>query len=68
MVDMINHPPHYQAGGVECLDIIEALGLNYLTGNAMKYLWRHKHKGQPSEDLRKCVFYLNKEIERLEKG
>lgn len=64
-IDMINHPPHYQAAGVECLDVIEALGLNYNVGNAFAYVWRHMRKNG-IEDLKKAVFYLNREIETQE--
>jgi hypothetical protein len=41
-------------------------------GNAIKYLWRNglKDSDNPDkqiEDLRKAVFYINDEIERLSK-
>lgn len=66
--DPVNHPPHYQTpSGVECLQIINELGFGYFTGNALKYLWRHKKKGRALEDLRKCRFYIDREIEQLEK-
>lgn len=65
--DPVNNPKHYNVEGVqECIEIIEGLGLDYLTGNAMKYLYRHKLKGKRIQDLKKCVFYINKEIEKLE--
>lgn len=62
--DMVNHPPHYNEGEVECIDAIEsALGKEgfkaYLTGNIMKYLWRYRNKnGQ--EDIAKARWYINK--------
>lgn len=63
MTDMVNQPPHYNTGGVECIEAIEASMsreefVGYLKGNAMKYLWRYKHKGRPVEDLNKCLWYL----------
>ena len=63
----INSPKHYaqlktSEGNIECIDIIEGLGLNFNTGNAMKYLWRHQFKGKPVEDLKKCIYYLQREL------
>ena len=56
--DMVNHPPHYNQHGVECIDAIKATtGDNfkhYLKGNIMKYLWRFDYKGKPIEDLQKA--------------
>ena len=61
---MVNSPPHYNQGGVECIDAIQAaLGPNfkyYLQGNIIKYLWRFDYKGKPLEDVEKAKWYLNK--------
>ena len=63
--DMVNHPPHYTQGGIECIDAIKAAteGLDgfegYCTGNAIKYLWRWKHKNG-IEDLKKADWYIRK--------
>lgn len=65
---VVNHPPHYTAGKVECIDALEAAttGLNGIeavcTANAIKYLWRWKHKNGV-EDLRKAQWYISKLIE-----
>ena len=65
MIDLVNHPPHYMAGKVECIDAIEAavMGLDpfeaYATGNALKYLFRWKRKGGV-QDLDKAIWYINK--------
>ncbi|CAB3624453.1 DUF3310 domain-containing protein [Achromobacter pestifer] len=62
--DVVNHPAHYTAGGVECIDAIAAAttGLEGIeaacTANAIKYLWRWKRKNGP-EDLRKARWYIN---------
>jgi hypothetical protein len=62
---MVNHPPHYTQGGIECIDAIKAAteGLDgfegYCTGNAIKYLWRWKHKNGV-EDLKKAHWYIKK--------
>lgn len=65
--DAVNHPRHYVAhpSGVECIDITKHM--NFCLGNAIKYIWRAGLKGENKsvEDLRKAVFYINKEIETL---
>ena len=71
MSDKVNHPSHYTAGGVECIDGIEAActgltGLEgYCTGSTLKYLWRWKHKNG-LEDLHKARWFLNRLIQHLE--
>jgi uncharacterized Ntn-hydrolase superfamily protein len=69
--DMVNHPPHYNQSGVECIDAISAAtGDNfkyYLQGNIMKYLWRFDYKGKAVEDLNKAKWYLDKLIEHVDK-
>jgi len=62
----VDHPEHYQAGGLECIDVIEALGWGegFNLGNALKYLWRASEKGNREEDLRKAAWYIQREIER----
>ena len=65
--DMVNHPPHYTVGGIETLDFIEAKGLGYNLGNAVKYISRAEYKSNKLEDLEKARFYLNREIEKQTK-
>lgn len=60
--DMVNHPAHYNKGGIEVLDIIEAYDLDYKLGNVVKYILRAKYKGRELEDLKKAKFYLEKAI------
>ena len=68
MADNVNKPPHYTAhpSGVECIQITEHM--NFCLGNATKYIWRAGLKKNEVEDLRKAVWYLNREIERIENG
>lgn len=60
----VNHPDHYQSeAGIECIDAIRAALTpeefrGFAKGNALKYLWREKHKGG-AEDLRKARWYLD---------
>ncbi len=63
-VDMVNHPPHYNDGGVECIDAIQAAMTKeafqgYLKGNVIKYMWRYEAKGG-TQDLDKANWYLTK--------
>ena len=66
--DMVNHPAHYTFGKYEVIDVIEDWGLTYNRGNAVKYIARAGRKDPDAEvqDLKKAVFYLNREIRRLE--
>jgi hypothetical protein len=66
-VNAVNHPPHYNAhpSGIEGIVIFEHFNFN--VGNAIKYLWRSDHKNG-IEDLRKAAWYVDREIERLEKS
>lgn len=70
MVDMVNHPPHYVKGGMECIDVIEAAtqGLTGMeavcTANIIKYIWRWKNKNG-KVDVEKCRWYCEKLIEKL---
>lgn len=66
MNDPINHPEHYTASKVEVMDAIEAWSLNFALGNVVKYVARCDRKGKPLEDLRKCRWYLEREIKRRE--
>ena len=63
--DPVSNPPHYQRGGIEAIDVIEAFDLNYRLGNVIKYVLRHELKGGV-ESLRKAAWYLNREIENAE--
>jgi hypothetical protein len=71
--DMVNHPPHYTQGGIECIEAIEAMMSNpawdasqgYLLGNVLKYIWRHADKA-PVESLKKARWYLDRAIRHVE--
>ena len=65
--DAVNHPSHYTShpSGVECIQVTEYL--NFCIGNAIKYLWRAGLKDGNSDiqDLKKAVWYIEREIARL---
>lgn len=62
MVDMVNNPPHYKQGAIECIEAIRAALTpeefrGYCKGNSIKYVWRELHKGG-DESLKKAVWYM----------
>lgn len=69
----VDHPQHYNAhpSGIECIAVIEHMTFN--VGNAMKYEWRAGLKDETGDtdadrirDLKKALWYLKREIGRLE--
>lgn len=69
-VDNVNHPPHYEAGKFECIDVmVETQGVEtvkgFCIGNAFKYIYRHSNKNG-LEDVKKARWYLDKYIELSE--
>ena len=65
--DMVNHPPHYTVNGIEVIDVIENYKLNYRLGNVVKYVLRSDLKGNRLQDLKKAIWYLQREIQQSEK-
>ena len=69
--DNVNHPAHYNANGIEAIDVIEAFtadlnGIDAVdTANVIKYILRWPRKNG-LEDLKKARWYLNHLIERKE--
>lgn len=66
--DPVNHPSHYRKGKIEVIDFIEDQNFDYQIGNAVKYLCRYKHKGNPIEDLEKAIWYIKRKIDFLIKN
>lgn len=67
VTDMVNHPPHYEGHAIfpgECWGYLERLtAAQYAAG---KYLWRWNGKGDPAENLRKAIWYLDRGLELAE--
>lgn len=68
--DMVNHPPHYTQGGIECIDAMQAAlspeqFKGYLKGAAFKYLWRLDHKDEAKENAEKAIWYMQKLVKVL---
>lgn len=73
-VDMVNAPPHYRAGNIECIDAIAAAltcqkdpAEAFLTGQVLRYMWRWPLKNG-KEDLEKAKWYLERLIDRKKAG
>lgn len=68
MTDQVNSPPHYTGlpSGVECIDVTEHFNFN--RGNAIKYIWRAGRKSNEREDLEKSIWYLRRELRRLDRA
>lgn len=64
IADPVNNPKHYtkHPSGVECIQITEHMG--FCLGNAIKYIWRADLKNDAVEDLRKAIWYIERELKR----
>lgn len=67
----VNHPAHYTAGNIECIQAIEAALSQYIDpvdacfiGQVIKYVWRAPLKGHYLEDFQKAAFYLDLVVRR----
>ena len=69
IVEAINHPSHYADGKIEVIDFIDDKKLNFNLGNVVKYVARagKKDKSKELEDLKKALWYLEREISNYEK-
>ena len=67
--DSVNHPSHYggENNPLEVINIIEHYGLNFNLGNVIKYCLRAGKKDELIQELKKAQWYINREIQRLEK-
>jgi hypothetical protein len=71
MNEQVNHPNHY--GGenniYESIKVIDAWGLGFSLGNAVKYISRagKKNPEKEIEDLEKAIFYIKHHIKTLKK-
>ena len=70
--DLVNSPPHYNKGAIECIDAIEAMltheeYIGYLRGNSLKYRWRFRYKNG-IQDLEKAEWYEQRLMETLKEN
>ena len=65
--EAVNHPDHYNQGGIECIDaMVQCFGKeavqNFCIINSFKYIWRCNSKNG-LEDVKKASWYINKYLE-----
>ncbi len=66
--DPVNKPSHYTEGRqFETIEVIEDWKLSYRLGNCVKYISRAGRKGDRKQDLEKAAWYLQREIEAIDK-
>lgn len=69
--DAVEHPAHYNQGGIECIEAIKAATIGkkgieaVCTANTIKYLWRYEVKNG-IEDVKKARWYIDRLIRELE--
>ena len=64
--DNVNNPTHYNIGTIEVITVIEDWKLNFNLGNAIKYIGRCEHKNNKKEDIKKAIWYLERELKNNE--
>ena len=64
--DNVSHPSHYNVGTIEVIEVIEDWQLNFNLGNAIKYIGRCEHKNNKKEDIKKAIWYLERELKNNE--
>jgi len=62
--DIINWPKHYNTGKIQPIDVIEDWELDFRLANTVKYIQRHKHKGNAKKDLEKAIWYIQRYIDK----
>ena len=67
--EAVDHPAHYRKDTIEAIDVIEAWGLDFCLGNALKYIARTglKDPSKDIEDLKKAIWYINRKIMTMER-
>ena len=68
MSKKVNHPPHYNGGNIEAIDVIEDWDLDFNLGNAVKYICRAEHKGSYEEDIEKAIWYLRRSLQSIKRS
>jgi hypothetical protein len=48
---------HYKSCGIQPVEYIHANNLDYFEGNVIKYITRHRIKGEGKKDIEKAIHY-----------
>lgn len=67
LINIVDHPPHYNSGKIEVIEAIEDWKLSFHLGNAVKYSARagKKDPAKEVEDCEKAIWYLKRHIKLL---
>lgn len=63
--DPVNKPEHYNKHQLQPWDVAAAWDLDFFCGNVLKYIYRHKYKGNPIQDLEKARQYIERKIDQI---
>lgn len=68
-IDLVNHPPHYNTGKVECIDAIRSMLTDeewrgFVKATIMQYVWRERYKGG-AQDMGKVKWYIDRYLEEI---
>ena len=58
---------HYKDCAIQPVEYIYSNGLDFLEGNVVKYITRHRTKGDGEEDIRKVIHYAQMILEMVYK-
>ncbi len=65
--DPVDRPKHYTTTKFEVIDVLqEFFPQDPLLWQCGKYLMRCKHKGNPIQDLKKMIWYAQRQIKSYE--
>ena len=56
---------HYKDCAIQPVEYIYSNGLDFLEGNVVKYITRHRTKGDGEEDIRKVIHYAQMILEMV---
>ncbi len=64
--NLVDHPSHFTQASIEVIDVIEAFDLDKdgYRKDAVKYILRAPHKGNPQQDIKKAIWYLERWLTR----
>ncbi|KKM45064.1 hypothetical protein LCGC14_1561310 [marine sediment metagenome] len=66
--DKPTEPRHYKTGEIEPLHLIESQKLDFIEGNIVKYVCRHRKSKDGLNDLLKAKWYIERLIFLREQG
>ena len=64
--NLVDSPSHYHSDTIEVIDAVEHWGLGFNLGNVVKYIARCQYKNNEITDLKKALWYLEREIKTQE--